>query len=147
MTVDPVASSTVYQSKGGSGAETTSYSYTFFSGTTQIQSETTTLPTITTSQNGSGSANSTTTYYNQYEQAIWTKDENGYLTYTTYDSETGAVTETIQDMNTADTSEFSNLPSGGKTPTGGSLNLITTYVVDDLGRPTEETDPNGNVTY
>ncbi|HEV3440511.1 MAG TPA: hypothetical protein VG122_24365 [Gemmata sp.] len=147
VTIDPVASTTVYQSTGGSGAETTPYSYTFFSGTTQIQSVTTTLPTITTAQNGSNSANTTTTYYNQYQQAIWTKDANGYLTYTTYDPATGAVTEQIQDVNTSDTSEFSNLPSGWTTPTGGGLNLITTYEVDVLGRVIETTDPNGNVTY
>ena len=32
-------------------------------------------------------------------------------------------------------------------PSGGGLNQITTYQVDSLGRTTEETDPNGNVTY
>jgi hypothetical protein len=32
-------------------------------------------------------------------------------------------------------------------PTGGGLNLVTTWQVDALGRPTQETDPDGNVTY
>jgi hypothetical protein len=60
------ATDTVYQSSGGNGAETTSYAYTFYSGTNAVESVTTTLPTITTAQNGSNSANTTTTVYDTY---------------------------------------------------------------------------------
>src|SRR5262249_18704564 len=60
---------------------------------------------------------------------------------------TGAVTESIQDVNTAITSDFSNLPAGWSTPAGGGLNLVSSDQVDGLGRPTKMTDANGNVTY
>ena len=41
--------------------------------------------------------------------------------------------KSIADVNTADTGEFTDLPSGWSTPTGGGLNLVTTYQVDGLG--------------
>ena len=72
---------------------------------------------------------------------------DGYLSYTQFDPATGAVVEQFQDVNTSDTSEFSNLPSGWTTPTGGGLNLVTSYVVDSLGRVTKQTNPNGTVDY
>jgi len=59
------------------------------------------------------------------------------------------VTKSISDVmvDMAHYSEFSNLPSGWMTPSGGGLNLVTTMTVDGLGRTTELTDPAGNVTY
>jgi hypothetical protein len=53
----------------------------------------------------------------------------------------------IVDVNTADTGEFTNLPSGWSTPSCGGLNLISQDVVYALGRTTKETSPVGNVTY
>src|SRR5262249_55904263 len=50
----------------------------------------------------------------------------------------------IVDVDTSHTSDFSNLPSGWSTPTGGGLHLITTYEVDSLGRTTQLTQPNGS---
>jgi YD repeat-containing protein len=60
---------------------------------------------------------------------------------------TGAVTKTIDDVDTTRTTDFTNLPTGWTTPSGGGLHLISTFLVDSLGRPTQLTDPNGNVTY
>jgi hypothetical protein len=147
FTVYKVASDTVYQNSNGTGAETTSYAYTYYSGTNAIYSITTTLPTITTAQNGSGTANTTETVYDNYGRPIWTENADGYLSYTQYDPLTGAVVEQITDVNTSDTGDFSNLPSGWSTPSGGGLNLVTSYTVDDLGRVTKETNPNGTVDY
>ena len=56
VTVAPVATQTAYRNTDGTGGETTSYSYTWFSGTTQMQSETVSKPVISSSQNGPGSA-------------------------------------------------------------------------------------------
>ena len=39
------------------------------------------------------------------------------------------------------TGDFSGLPMGWSTLTGGGLELITSFAVDALGWPTEETDP------
>ena len=102
---------------------------------------------VTAAENGPGTADVSTTYFDIYGRPIWTMDPDGFIDYTAYDQATGAAITSITDVNTADTGEFQNLPSGWSTPTGGGLNLITQMQVDALGRTTMETDPNGNVTY
>src|SRR5439155_9614164 len=47
-TIYPVATQTVYRNTDGTGGETTSLSYTWFTGTTQMQSLTVTKPVIST---------------------------------------------------------------------------------------------------
>ena len=71
----------------------------------------------------------------------------GSSSYTQYDTVTGAVVKTIADVNTANTGDFANLPSGWSTPSGGGLHLITTYEVDALGRVTKTTSPEGRIDY
>ncbi len=145
----PTADFTQYRNTDGTGAETTSYSYTFFSGTVQMQSMTTSLPVVDAAQNGPDTAATSTDVYDANGNVIWSMDANGFITYNQYDPTTQALIKTIQDVNTDDTSDFdpSTLPSGWTTPSGGGLELITTYQVDQLGRTTEEVSPNGNVTY
>jgi RHS repeat-associated protein len=113
----------------------------------RIASQTVTLPTVTSDENGPGTADTSTTYFDIFGRPIWTKDGDGFLNYTAYDPATGAVTKFIQDVDTTQTSNFSNLPSGWSTPSGGGANLITTYTVDGLGRTTKVTNPAGNSTY
>ncbi len=127
ITVNPLATDTVYRNTDGTGGETTSYSYTYFAGTVQMQSMTTTMPVISTSQNGPGTPDVTTSVYDNYGRQIQSTDGGGFVTSTQYDPGTGAVTQSVQDA--------------------GGLNLTTTYQVDDLGRTIQETSPNGNVTY
>ncbi|MGH3579502.1 MAG: hypothetical protein ACRDU0_18360, partial [Mycobacterium sp.] len=146
-TIAPVATDTVYRNTDGTGGQTTSYAYTWFSGTAQVQSVTVTLPTVTTAENGPNTADTRTTYFDSYGEPIWTKDGNGFLTYTAYDPATGAVVKTIDDVDTTKTSDFTGLPSGWSTPSGGGLHLVTQAQVDALGRTTQLTDPNGNITY
>jgi YD repeat-containing protein len=130
MTVYPQASSTVYHNPDASGAETTSYAYTWYSGTTQKQSMTVTEPVISAAENGPGVADVWTYGYDPFERVTQTTDPDGFLNTFQYDQATGALTQTVID-------------SGGS----GHLNLTTTTVVDALGRPVKVTDPNGNVTY
>jgi RHS repeat-associated protein len=147
VTVNPVATDEVYRNTNTTGGETTSYSYTWFSSSTVIQSETVTEPTVTSGENGPGAADTEVTFFNSLSRPIWHKDGDGYLSYIAYDQATSAVVKTIADVNTADSGDFSNLPSGWSTPSGGGLELITQMTVDSLGRTTELTDPNGNITY
>jgi RHS repeat-associated protein len=144
ITIYPLANSTVYRNTDGTGPETTSYTSTFFSGTNQIQSIAISLPVISSTQNGPGTADVQTTFYDVYARPIWTKDGDGFINY---DPATGAVTKTITDVDTTKTGDFQNLPPGWSTPSGGGLHLIWSYVVDGLGRPTQLTDANGNITY
>jgi len=143
----PVATDTVYRNTNGTGGQTTSYSYTWYSGTAQEQSVTTTLPTITTAENGSNTANTTVTVYDTFGNVQWTQDANGFIDYAQTDPLTGAVVKSITDVDTTQTSTFTNLPSGWTTRSGGGLQLVTSDVVDALGRVTKETAPNGTVTY
>jgi RHS repeat-associated protein len=146
-TVYELATGTKYRNTDGTGGTTTNYSYTYQPGTNQIASVTTTYPTITAAENGSGTATTATKVFDQFGRIVWTKDASGVINYSQYDDLTGAVVKHIVDVNTADTSEFTNLPAGWTTPAGGGANLITTYQVDGLGRVTKQTSPNGNVTY
>jgi RHS repeat-associated protein len=141
------ASSTVYRNADGTGGQTTSTSYTWQGTTAQPASVTVTLPTVTTTQNGPGTATSAVTVLDTYGRPEWQKDPGGFLTYTSHDPVTGAVTKRIADVDTTQTSDFADLPSGWSTPSGGGLHLITTSEVDGQGRATKVTDPNGRVDY
>jgi RHS repeat-associated protein len=141
------ASATVYRNADGTGGQTTTTSYTWQGSTAQVASATVTLPTVTTGQNGPGTATSATTVFDTYGRVEWQKDAGGFLTYTAHDPVTGAVVKQIVDVDTTQTSDFADLPSGWSTPTGGGLHLITTYEVDDQGRATKVTYPNGRVDY
>ena len=104
-------------------------------------------PVVSSTQNGPGTADTETTYFDGYGYPIWRKDGDGFLHYTAFDTVTGAVTKSIVDVDTTQTSDFANLPSGWSTPSGGGLHLNTTMEVDGLARTTKLTDPNGNITY
>jgi RHS repeat-associated protein len=142
-----VAATTIYRNADGTGAETIRYNYTWLPGTTRLLSMTTTLPVVTAAQNGPGTPDVITTVLDAFGRPVWTRDGDGFINYTVYDSGTGAVLETIRDVNTSRTDDFVNLPDGWSTPPGGGLHLVTRYQVDPLGRTTQVIDPNGNITY
>jgi hypothetical protein len=56
ITIYPVATQTRYRNDDGTGDQTTSYSYTWYSGTVQMVSLTVTNPVISSQQNGPGTA-------------------------------------------------------------------------------------------
>lgn len=146
-TVFPVAATTVYANDDGTGGRTTTDAYTWVSGTTQMASSTTTLPSVSVARNGPGSSDTYSSTFDTFGRTIWTKDGGGYLTYTAYDQKTGGVTMSVAD---ADPSLISGAPVSAPSRGSGlptALHLVTTYSVDSLGRTTKETDPNGNVTY
>src|SRR5579883_2482437 len=147
QTLAPVATDTVYRNDDGTGAETTTYTYTWYGDTSEIASQTESDPVVTGAQNGPGTPDVTTTDFDLFANTQWVQDPDGYLQYYAYDLATGAQVTQIVDVNTAEGSEFTNLPTGWSTPSGGGLNLVTTDVVDALGRTTEEISPNGNITY
>jgi len=147
ISVDPVATHTRYRNTDGTGAETASWSYTWFTASTLMQSEQVTSPTISSTQNGPGTADVQTTFFDSLERPIWTKDADGFINYFQYDQATSALTKSITDVDTTRTGDFTGLPTGWVTPSGGGLHLITQLAVDALGRPTQLTDPLGNLTY
>lgn len=147
ITIYLVDTETQYRNTNGTGDQTTAYDYTWYANSLQAASKTVTNPTVTTGQNGSNSATASIRYYDAYGRVQWQKDEGGFLTYNAYDDVTGGLLKQIVDVDHTETSDFDDLPSGWTTPGGGGLHLITTMEVDTLGRTTQVTDPNGNITY
>src|SRR5205823_2368091 len=84
-TVYPVASTTAYRNTDGTGGETTSYSYTWQSSTDLPQSVAVSAPVVSSGQNGPGSADVTTTYFDPFGRPVWEKDPDGFLRYMAYD--------------------------------------------------------------
>ncbi len=105
--------------------------YTLFPGTLAVQSITTTHPVVSTAQNGSGVADSTTQFFDRHGHPTWSKDERGFLVRDQFDVATGAQTQHIADVNTALTTDQ---PAGWTTPAGGGLHLITDTTIDPQGR-------------
>ncbi len=120
----------------------TTYSYTWYPGTCQVQQRITTLPVISTAQNGSGVANTRGEYYDIYGNRTWQMDERGILTRTTYDIPTDGITERIDDV---DTTQVSDAPPGWTTPAGAGQHLITDMSIDSQGRTTQVLGPSHTI--
>lgn len=144
-----VASQTLYRNDNSTGDIETSYAYTFYPDTAQIQQQTTTLPVVPTDQNGSGIAATRKTYFDTWSQPIWLMDERGIITRQTFDVPTGTLIQRVDDV---DTSVVLGAPSGWETIPGAGMNLTTDYLVDGLGRtirslgPMHQIDLNGIAT-
>ncbi len=138
ITVYPVSKLTVYRNDNGTGAIETSFSYSWHSGTHQMEQRVTTLPVISTAQNGSNSANSRTEQFDAHGNLIWIKDERGFITRHVYDPVRGVMTQMIQDV---DHTQVSDEPSGWTTPAGGGLHLVSDFEHDDLGRQIQSLGP------
>jgi len=142
-----IGSETRYRNSNGTGAQTTTYSYTWQGSTRQMATRTVTRPAVTTAQNGSNATVATTEYFDAFDRTIWVVDEDSYITYNKYDEKTGTL---IQQISDADPTLVSGAPVTGPTRNGSlptAFHLSTTMAVDALGRVTKVTDPNGNVTY
>ena len=75
----------------------TQYSYTFWTGTDTIQTMTTTYPTVSSSENGSGNPTSAVNYYDNRGRLRWQKDPLGYVTYYSYHPQNGQLAYTVRD--------------------------------------------------
>jgi RHS repeat-associated protein len=149
-----------------SSGNQTSYSYTFYDSSThqQVQTKTTTLPSVPTGQNGSGVATTTGLYYDNMGRLRWKQDGEGYITYYSYHPSMGRLAYQAVDVNPSSVSSdissgstgnwdswavggaSSNAPTrGGSLPT--ALALATKGYFDSLGRRTQVTDTGGNSHY
>ena len=136
-TIYPVAEATVFRDDAGTEPITTSFAYTWQGSTIQIDQRTTTLPVVPTSQNGTNTTDTITEIFDELSNLIWQRDPRGFITYHAYDLPTGALIQSIQDVDGAEVT----LPSGWVTPAGGGLNLVTDYEIDALGRTTQTLGP------
>ena len=91
-----VANYTTYEDADGNGAITTEYAYAWYSGSFQIEERTTTLPEVSSGQNGSGISAERVEHYNNQGRLVWAEDENGHFTFYSYDNLTGRPSATVQ---------------------------------------------------
>jgi RHS repeat-associated protein len=136
-------------------ADVTTYAYTFWDmDGTALKSVTKTLPEITTGENGSGTATTTSQYFDTLGRLRWTKDGEGYVDYYSYDPDTGGQAYMAVDVPnsyspTVDNSKWVAVGDGDADtiqPSRGTglpttLDLVTTYEYDTQGRRTLMTDP------
>jgi YD repeat-containing protein len=133
-TIELIETETDYPNQDQSDPRVTNYSYGSFTSLQPTQ-VTTTMPPISTSQNGPGSSTNTTTVdsYDSLGRITSSTDGDGFVTTTKYDTTafTGAAIEV--DIYTA-------------AGTGGTPLKTVTTAWDGLGRPLQTQDPNGNVS-
>ena len=78
--------------RGDSSRLTTTFTYDFWDGNdTQLKMVTTSLPSISTGENGSGTATTTEVYYDKLGRLRWTKDGEGFINYSAHHPDTGGV--------------------------------------------------------
>ena len=139
-TIYPVAKSTVYRDDAGTEPITTSFAFTWPSGSNQPSQIITTYPTVTTAQNGSNSATSRTEIFDNFGNRIWELDPREFINYQACDTSLGVVTRSIRDFNTAASNP--GVPAcPWTTISGGGLNLIDDFFYDLLGREVESLGP------
>ena len=145
QTIYPTASYTTYSNEDGTGAAITSYAYTWYTTTGhefQIQEERTTLPVVSTVQNGSGTAAATFAYYSSAGNLEWSADQNGRFTHYIYDSLTDHLVTTIADVDASDGYSLPTLSLTGwpSLPSSG-VSAESDYQYDALGRVTQTLGP------
>lgn len=104
--VKVLASETLFQSDAGGGSvpATTSHAYTWQPSSTgpgssyQVAQTTTTLPTISTAQNGSGVATTRVANYDAFGNESSTVDERGFTTSSIHDTATGALLQHTDEL-------------------------------------------------
>jgi hypothetical protein len=162
--LDRMVASYEYPTKTATRASgvATTYAYTFYDGAyTQLQSKTTTLPAVATTENGSNVQTVTKEYYDDEGRLRWAKDGEEYVDYYSYNPSTGGLAYSMTDVNTGSlpsdiTSGSSGkwlawsggVPSGftrGSLPT--ALALVDKREYDLQGREFLHIEPSGAKHY
>ncbi|WP_010584091.1 RHS repeat domain-containing protein [Schlesneria paludicola] len=149
------------QTTSRSSGKLRAYSYTFYdTAHQQMKTRTTTWPTVSTSQNGSGVATTTSDYFDNLGRLRWTQDGEGYIDYYSYNPKTGRLAYSAIDVNPASPgSEITSGSAGNWDPVtfGGAdanmptrsgslpppLALTQKRYYDAQGRSTQITDVSG----
>lgn len=123
---------------GGSNPATTFFEDFPHPGASQPLQRVTTFPPVSTSENGTGEPAVKTEIFDTLGRLIWKRDTRGVITRHTYSAETGALSQTIEDV---DVTKVNGAPDGWVTPAGAGLHLITDFEADFLGRETLRLGP------
>ncbi len=126
---------------------TTTITPTWTSSTVDLEKAATSNPSVATGENGSGSATTSTQYFDADGDKSFDEDEAGVITYWEYTD--GRLTKLIEDADTSKTGsgeDFENvtIPSGLSSDSG-AVHRVTTYAYDAQGRLDTTTQPDGRV--
>ncbi|HEY5313267.1 MAG TPA: RHS repeat domain-containing protein, partial [Pirellulales bacterium] len=127
---------------------TTSYSYAYHAGTSQLSEKVTTLPVVDPSHNGRGATVTQREIYDTYGNMNWERGPRGFIDYFNYDVTTGARVVQIEDVNDSLLSmptDFVDDLGLWTTPEGGGAHLETDYTVDSQGRTIQTLGPTHDV--
>ena len=134
---------------GPSGAYETTASYTFYTGDAVLMPKiiTRTNPTVSTANNGSGSATTSKRYMRKDGSTAFVESESSSFTYIQYTD--GQLTKQIQDAQTNHATDFATGDDPNTafaiTENGDGVRRVTTFTYDDQGRRDLATQPNGRV--
>ena len=137
--VFPLIKKTVYRDESNTPSDPieTLFDITYYAGLNLPSSRVTTLPTVTTAENGPNVSTYSREAFDPLGNRIWTQDPRGVLNYFAYDDTTGALLQEVRDYDGTDPAppwtRGSDLPP--------ALNLITDYESDQLGRTTQVLGP------
>jgi RHS repeat-associated protein len=123
----------------------TTLTNTAYSSTVAFKQVDTTLPSVATSTNGSGSSNTRSDYYGLDGRLAFSKNERDVIAFRKYDTATGQMTMSIQDADTSN-GDFTGItiPTGFSS-SGTALHYKTLYAYDPQGRLSTTTTPDGRV--
>ena len=137
----PGGEPTLYRNTDGTGGQTTSYAYTWFSGTIQPESVTTTLPTVTTAQNGPNSANRQSSCRTSAAGRSGRRTPAGSSLHRVTTTRPAGRPRIIETWTPPRPPRSPTCPPGWSTPSGGGLHLTTTYRTRRPGHGDEDDGP------
>ena len=141
VTVYPIAKEIAYPNEDGTSPIETSYAYTWYTDSIQMLQRTTTLPAVSTAQNGSGTSATRVERFDEQGRLVWTKDERGYISQKEYDLASGNVTQSIEDVDDTQVT----VPTGWSTPADGGKHLVTDFEYDNFDRLVQTLGPEHDV--
>ncbi|MBN2023788.1 MAG: autotransporter-associated beta strand repeat-containing protein [Pirellulales bacterium] len=137
-----LAEHTKYTETDHTGAITTSYDVSWHDGV-QINTETLNLPVISTTQNGDGTPDATSRWYDEDGRLAWTRDQANRVNYYCYSSLTGRLEYAIQDVDSDQSSSLD--PPDGYEGNSDGAHLKTDYQYDLRGRVVQVLGPKHTV--
>ncbi|HKX46936.1 MAG TPA: hypothetical protein VJP77_09555, partial [Planctomycetota bacterium] len=132
---------------GTTGANTTTYTNTFYSSALAIEKVVTTYPVVSTGTNGSNSATTASRYFDETGLTTFTNSPGAIIGYTAYTK--GQPTTRVEDADTTETG-VGEVFYGVSIPTGFSssgtpLHRVSTMTYDAQGRSAAITAVDGQV--
>jgi RHS repeat-associated protein len=144
-----LASQTVYptETTTDTGGKTTSFTYsTHTADSLAVKKRTTTLPVVSTGENGSGSAVVMKDYFELDGLHTWSRDGENRVHYTAWDANRRTATKSVRDIDTDAADRPAGVPAPPETDFESStgLNLVQDSTYDEQRRLTKSEGPAFN---